>query len=1009
MVEKTGCESCNKVSLSLLLLRPSPIAKTGPVAPLAVGGIAAEPAVVEGLLPDRLPTESRFVLRLLRPGYVHIYIPQPPSGVSEWLVYRVTAEADLVPQEHSKFLQPEQSMACVSDVHIPTGMKVVSIPRAHKIDDIWVAYSANIWNDNLRAKNKADPAVMQKVSLKDGGPNTFEPTAEKLKAQVLEFGISKVVIDQSVEQDFPFTRVAHQVGDMVQGLQRAAARHPKTVGKELAVVLRDPVGICAELNALRLRRNESIKSEFDKPEVMHPLNSSRLLMGLKKSVVDQASLASLDAVIPLYSTMGLARASQPPGTEVVEITPAERRELLRDGGRTLSPHQRAQLERNERMFLVIYPDVEQRAEKWKRDAAAENWENYTAYYDEKARARWVKDFDDRMKREHYEPLEKMEDDWYSAVEEIAASEHMDRHFDRRAATDAASAIETVTKVNEHKLIYLPGPIATGRMTERYLAILDLPLTARGARVLRGVVGDKEHTVPLLGQQLTGDPARDGGGMRDKTYDLVKGLTELVGTGSATGKLLGHTLALFSIGLSGALGGALLTAAARSSAWVKPEHIKKLHQLLVVQRALEIAVQGAVKGNAPNLPVLITMKVSAQEALDIRDARPGEVKGTYQKRLEKLRNQGRMVELTLLTDTDTIKAAGGDLTTVARHGSTGTVSIGTNATERAQEAAQGRTPVLSKEVFVRLYQRQMSTAADAANLVRRAAAEFAQPSTNLMALAKTLDARLAMAGMLVHALGIWYGYEKLANSKSESDRIDIEYGVEGNMVGFAGAALQLTALAVETRLKRQHAALGATAASDAIQKHAGLGMLRILGAFTGVAGGYLDFAGSMKKTADQNAAGNAQVSQLYALSAYMSFGTAATATALTTAQIAQVLAARGIGGTVVQVVATRLAGNIALGAIGGLSVSVTGVGLLFLGASVALQIGAIVMTPDDLQRWVARSYFGTDGGIIFVGRRSDRFRDWTAEMNALNEVIDKAGKEQKKRNWQMSSKRHHKGS
>lgn len=995
MVERTGCETCKKASLSLLLLRPSPIARTGLVAPLGVSGIAVEPAVVAGLLPTCKLTESQFVLRLLRQGYVHIYIPNPPAGVREWLVYRVTAEADLVPQGHNTFLQPEQNMACVSEVHIPTGMKVVSIPQAHKITDIWIAYSANLWNDTLRARNKADPAVMQKVSLKDGGPNTFKPTAEKLKTQVLECGISKVVIANSVEQDFPFNKLVHQVDDLVQGLQRAAARHPKTAGKELAVVLRDPVGICAELNALRLHRNQSVTCEFEKPEVMHPLNSSRLLMGLKKSVVDEASLASLDAVIPLSTAMGIAAASHPPGTEVAEITPAERRELLKHGARTLSSHQRAHLEGKTRMYLVIYPDVEQRAEKWKQDAAAQNWEKYSGYYDEAARAKWVKAFDARMRQEHYEPLQRMEDDWYSAVEELAASDYFDRHFDRNAGSDEKSALDCSIKAREHTLIYLPGPLTTERMTERYLAMLDQPLTAPGARVLRMIVGDKPNAVPLLGQQLSGDPAKDGGGMRDKTHDLVKGLVELMGTDSAAGKILGHTLALFSIGLWSALGGAFLTAASRGAAKVTPEQIKKLRQLSVVQRALEIAVQGAVKGKAPNLPVLLTMKVSAQEALEIRNGRPGEVTGTYQKRLEKLRRKGRMVELTLLTDTDAIKAANGDLDIVARHGSTGTVSIGTNATETAQEAAQGKTLVLSRDAFVRLYQRQMSTAETGANLVRRAAAEFNQPSTNLTALTKTLDARLAMAGMLVHALGIWFGYDKVANPTSESDRIDAEYGVAGNMVGFTGAALQLAALGVEMRLKRQHAALGGTVDSDAINKNLRLGALRILGAFTGIAGGYLDFAGSMKKSSDQDADGNERSSDLYFYSAYASAGTAITAGALSLGQLSQVLAARGIGGVVVRAVAARLAGNIALGAVGGLAVSVTGLGLLFLGAGVALQVGAIVMTPDNLQQWVARSYFGTDGGIIFVGRRHDRFPDWASEMKSLNEITNKAEAEQKK--------------
>jgi len=55
----------------------------------------------------------------------------------------------------------------------------------------------------------------------------------------------------------------------------------------------------------------------------------------------------------------------------------------------------------------------------------------------------------------------------------------------------------------------------------------------------------------------------------------------------------------------------------------------------------------------------------------------------------------------------------------------------------------------------------------------------------------------------------------------------------------------------------------------------------------------------------------------------------------------------------------------------------------------------MITPDVLQRWISRSYFGTDGGIIFEGRGSDRFCNWGAEVKALDEVIAEAKLAQKK--------------
>lgn len=99
MTTTQGCNTCNKSTLSLLLLRPSPVAKMRELTLPGAEAVASDAAVMAGLLPARLPTESRFALRLLRAGYVHVYIPIPPAGVKNWLVYRVTEQADLVEQK----------------------------------------------------------------------------------------------------------------------------------------------------------------------------------------------------------------------------------------------------------------------------------------------------------------------------------------------------------------------------------------------------------------------------------------------------------------------------------------------------------------------------------------------------------------------------------------------------------------------------------------------------------------------------------------------------------------------------------------------------------------------------------------------------------------------------------------------------------------------------------------------------------------------------------------------
>ena len=97
------CEHCNKSTLSLLLLRPSPIPRAAPLRISGSDAVADAGGHAAGLLPARTPTESRTVLRLLRSGFVHVYIPSPPSPMRQWYVYQINDNADLIPDINPAF------------------------------------------------------------------------------------------------------------------------------------------------------------------------------------------------------------------------------------------------------------------------------------------------------------------------------------------------------------------------------------------------------------------------------------------------------------------------------------------------------------------------------------------------------------------------------------------------------------------------------------------------------------------------------------------------------------------------------------------------------------------------------------------------------------------------------------------------------------------------------------------------------------------------------------------
>lgn len=989
MATTTGCDVCKKSSLSLLLLRPSPISKSPLLLAPDSHKVAAEPASVAGLLPSRLPTEARFGLRLLRAGYVHVYIPNPPPRMTHWRVYRVTEQADILPQEHALFDQPDKPFTCEREVHIATGMKVLNIPQADKIAEIWIAYSANLWNDTLRKKNGGDATVMQHVSLRGNGPNTFTPTAQKLKAQVLECALTSYVMDGSAEQDFAFNSVARSVDELAAGLTAAAAKHPKTAGKEVAVVLRDPIGIAAELNSLRVRRNEPVKREFAKPEIAHPINSSNVVLGLKKSQIDAADAESFEEVTPLTTMRAFKNQKWPDGTTGRVLTTAEANALLTEPGFRLAPFMRKAILDKEQVVWLFYPNHANRLREWTEKKAAKGWSKFSKYVDEEARSNWVNNFNQRMKVEHYDPLRKMEEDWFSAAEDPQTLMYFVRHFDPQSEVSASNpGLDSVIYAHENHLIHTPAPMTAGSVTERYVAMLDRPITEADASAVRATIGNKENLVAAALAQLNGDPGGDG--MRDKTFDMLKGYSELVRSDRVMQShgWIGHALALYSVGQITALTGAAMSIASTHPTAAKA--LEKLQTLMKFQKLLEYAVEGALKGDAPKLPVLIRMNVSPDEALAILAARQGQNVGITKTRIEEHRTAGKMVTLTLLTDTEAIKAAGGDVSSMTTSSANGKVKMGTGGTNAATKAAAGKAAILSKQAFLDLYQRQASMAGKASNLIRNAIPAMSRTATgaNLLELSKSLDGRLALGSMVIQTIGMWYGMAALSRADTDSARLDATYGLLDSIVGFSGGALQMFGAYGQIYLTRK---VGTHAAEAAIEKSMGLGAMRFLGGVTGIAGGYINMVASYKKRNDQADAGNTTASRLYLLSAGASFGTMVSASVISTGYVASSLSARAIGGAVVRTVGVRLGANAVLATVGGVALTASGVGLVLLGASVAFQVGAIILTPTDLQVWLARSYFGLDGGIIFSGKRDDMFPkgDWPAEKAALDKVIEQS--------------------
>lgn len=978
-----GCDKCKKSSLSLLLLRPSPLGLGQGTAPFGAEKVKSDPAVVADLLPTRLPTESRFALRLLRAGYLHVYIEYKDSAPA-WKVFRVTKDSDLLPESDALFTQKGTDATCMNAAdHIKGGRKLLNIPQAHTVKALWIAFSGNLWSDKIKQRNQGMGPAMQQVLLDGGSKNAFTPTAENLKSKVLEFGIEHWAGNSAGFQKFKFTSFKpEEVDELAAEMVRAAGCHPKTKGKELAIVLHDPVGIAAELNAIRILRNDVIQKELARPEIMHPLKSSAALRGIAKSFIDESQVKSFDKVSPRRMRSGFTKEHEAAGAEWHPIDQAEKDRLL-EPHKCSSGYQRMKeyLDQS-KQGRIIYPDQDARQAAWIKEQTAEMWKKISPHYDETARTKWEGAFASRMDKEHFVPLERYELDWRAAVDDPKTLAYFDLHFDPMDPNDQRSHHSpgsVYAEENDH--INTPIPLSKGKVLDMYASILDKKISDITAIALRALVGNQQSVVDVYIEQFTGDPgAEENGGMRDKTYDILKEMPILDKySWYASGVML------FGMGQLTAVTGAVI--ALGHTKYVSAR-MKALMDHWGMQQAMEhvrkAGVHGSVRGIGPKIPVLITMKVSREAAMEILRARGAAEVGINKTQIKKHTKDLTKITLTLLTDTEALRAAGGNAEALARSGSASGARIGKVATDAAvSAAAAGKVQKLTEQEFLHLYRTEQTKMATAISAVQ--ATLDSSLGKSIDKLTMSVEGKLAFGCVIIQIIGLINAINTVRSATDAQKLRDGWFGVYDSGVGLLGGLFQMGELGARAYYTNK---VGATVA-DASRR---LSALKFATNIAGMAGGVINAFSMWAKSAEANEKGDVTSSDLYSTSAYMFFGTATTSGVLAVGGLAETAVARGATSAIVRTIAIRAgttAGTTALVSVGGVGLTVSGIGLVLLGAGIIVQIGAVALTPSDVQRWVGRSYFGIDKEVMGIwggGKRNDRFMNWEAEVAALNAIM-----------------------
>jgi hypothetical protein len=946
------CRHCQKSGLSLLLLRPSPIALHSDLQAPGSANARPDPELVAPFTPQGL-TQSRPVLRLLRAGYVHLYIPK----TQQWRSWRVTPQAHLLAQDHPAFGVVSADTVCTRPGHNASGFQLLHIPQAHELmgQSIWLAFSANLWSDKLKARNQANPQAMVEVRLGTAAAPAFKPDAPSLQRQVLECNVPAwhlPRIEARLQPVYVFNSLARpeQIEHMAQTLRQAAAAHPKTAGHELAVVLPDPLGYAAELNALRLARHELTKQALARPEHTHPLASLHMLEGLRQAVIDEQEVHSWEAVSPVMNGgafKDLMRVRPhprgwPEGTRWEPFT--ARQDLVQHGPG---------------MGRVVFPDHAQRAERWALEAAERNWQRYRKYLDEAGIGRWMQQFEQAMRAAHGEPQARLEADWIAALHAPDLSRYLSLHFDDQDPNRVGTAQDHSPGeafAREVASAWTPAPLSEPQaLHERYRAQLDKRPTDADAYVWHALLGNQAALKEGVTQYLLDQRA-------DKLHDLSAGLFTALEEGMPVHPFMARYSWLTRPGFVGAsltitqswtslLGLAAATMPTASALAGPSSRLQqRLTGAMMVSRTIALSGHSAVQQSALRRPLLVEIELSLQEARDLMARRRGAgadaLSNTQLKRMAGHSREAR-IRLQLATDPVEARAAGVAAADLAASGA-GSVA-GAAAARAAAAAAPAGALRVSEEVFARLVHAQ-------AHWQHKAVALTDELARALPGAALTLEGQIGLLGLWINGTGLIGNLERYS---STGDRLDM-FNAADAFFGVVAGGAQVAEAAWGASLTHR---LGEQAAKRAVS----VAVLQAVGSVAGAASGFSLTVGQGIKAARSISAGNEASAAAYFSSTGAALGFTASSSILAWGAVAGVINRRlGTQGALwrgaararlANMAVRRVSTSLGLRGATGLGLGLTGWGLVLLGLTLVGEVVAIVLTPSAQQQFIRRTYFG----------------------------------------------------
>jgi len=787
-------------------------------------------------------------------------------------------------------------------------------------------------------------------------PRSFKPEAAALQSRVLECAVRSLQRPHVSDQDFDFAaRQARDAGRLAAELQRTAACHPKTRGKELAVVLADPVGYATELNALRLRRFELAKQELAQPHNAHPMASLQMLDGLRQGILDLNAERQFEAVSPVMSeglfNDKLKAGLWPRGTRWRPLVNAE-----------------AQRRHGPGKGHVIFPDHEARANAWLRRQTAATFERYRKYVDEEAITSWKQAFEKRMHKEHGLPQQRFEEDWWGMRKDARFASYFEQHFNEQdpnppLISKARCSAGAVYMQEVHRAM-VPQPLSDGKLQEEYLAELSCEISKPEALMWRALVGNQAELFEHVQGYLTST-------RQDKLHDLSAGLftqlkPQLGVTDAKFSWLLHACYGVSTLGITQSWSAAL-SAVLGASKLAQDSRVDRMANAAMLAQTLAMARESALQGGVHRVPLRVGFELDWREgskqlreryykgldaitaAHQLPEPQRREALAAANERLRgvpsdhetlRMAKEGKgKLRFWLATDTHEMQALGKDVRSAIAQG------VGSMSTSPSANAAMfnPKGTLMATEAQLELLLSKLPSRHN------QAAQALASATHLVRGGALSLEGHVGLLGVLINGWGF------IGNARAAWGSTDALAWANtlDSLFGLVAGGAQLAEAALSASITHR---LGAEAVKSALPI---LG-LRAITAGAGMVCGFAMLAGQLVKAGRARNSRDDVAFYAYSASATAVGGLAATSTVIFVGAFSEFMVARGAKAAIWQTGATfsaRVGAGLALRT----GLGLTGWGLIFLGAGLAFEFYALQATPDAVQTHVRRSYFGKGPG------------------------------------------------